>query len=119
MRVTDGETAVAVFDVGGELVALEDRCLHRGGSLSSGLVRDGTVTCPEHFWRYELATGRRVGAPWLCLRRHRVERDGEGIRVAMPATPTACQVGPAAGGSAPRSSMREMLLRHAREWERG
>lgn len=118
MRVTGGETAVAVFDVGGELVAIDDRCLHRGGSLSRGLVRDGTVTCPEHFWRYELTTGRRVGAPWLCLRRYRVERDGNGIRVAMPGATTVSQMGRAASASASESSMREMLLRHAREWRR-
>src|SRR5581483_837464 len=109
-----------VFDVGGELVALDDRCLHKGGSLSRGLVRDGTVTCPEHFWRYELSTGRRVGAPWLCLRRYRVVREGEDIRVAMPppvqaAAPTETPPGDA-GQSA--SAMRQMLLRHAREWER-
>ena len=101
--MTSGEVAVAVFDVDGELVAYDDRCLHRGGSLSQGYVHEGTVTCPDHWWRYDLATGERVDAPWLCLRRYPVERDGDSIRVAVPA-PTA------------RLSVREQLLRHAREW---
>ncbi|CAN5362081.1 hypothetical protein BH20ACT24_BH20ACT24_21610 [soil metagenome] len=101
--MTSGDVAVAVFDVEGELVALDDRCLHKGGSLSRGYVHDGTVTCPEHWWRYELSTGERIGAPWLRLRRYRVERDGDSIRVAVPAPK-------------PSLSVREQLLGHAREW---
>jgi nitrite reductase (NADH) small subunit len=105
-RVSSGERAVAVFDVDGELVAVDDRCLHRGGSLSQGLVRDGVVTCPEHWWRYELRTGRRLGQPRLCLQRYPVERDGAGVRVGFPAV-------------APSQTMRERLLQHAREWGPG
>lgn len=102
-RITSGDVAVAVFDVDGDLVALDDRCLHKGGSLSRGYVHGGTVTCAEHWWRYDLRSGERVGSPWLCLRRYRVERDGDAIRVAIPERPS-------------RLSMRERLLAHAREW---
>ncbi len=86
-RITCGDVAVAVFDVDGDLVAFDDRCLHKGGSLSRGYVRDGTVTCAEHWWRYNLRTGERVGSPRLCLRRYPLERDGDAIRVAIPKTP--------------------------------
>lgn len=99
-----GEVAVAVFDVDGDLVAFDDRCLHRGGSLSGGVVRNGIVTCPEHWWRYDLRTGARLGAPELCLRRYPVERDGDGILVGFPEV-------------AAITSIRERLLQHAREWE--
>lgn len=102
-RIASGDTAVAVFDVDGELVALDDRCLHKGGSLSRGYLHQGSVTCAEHWWRYDLRTGERVGSPWLCLRRYPVERDGDAVRVAIPDRP-------------PGLSMRQRLLEHAREW---
>ncbi|HYV02033.1 MAG TPA: Rieske 2Fe-2S domain-containing protein [Actinomycetota bacterium] len=102
-RISSGDVAVAVFDVDGQLVAFDDRCLHKSGSLSRGYLHDGTVTCAEHWWRYDLRTGERVGSPWLCLRRYHVERDGDAVRVAIPERPSGV-------------SMRERLLTHAREW---
>jgi len=106
-RVVAAGVSVAVFDLGDELVAVDDRCLHRGGSLSCGLVRAGTVTCPEHWWRYDLRTGERVGAPRVRLRRYPVRRVGDGVLVQVPA--------PAA---APPASLRQALLEHARRWRR-
>ena len=104
VRIVAGDVAVAVFDVDGELLAVDDRCLHKGGSLSAGYVRNGAVMCPEHWWRYDLRSGERVGSPWVCLRRYEVERDDADVIVAVPTAP-------------PEASMRERLLQHAREWE--
>ncbi len=47
----------------GLVVAMLDRCPHRDVSLSNGVVRDGTVVCPGHFWRFDLATGERTDKP--------------------------------------------------------
>lgn len=103
--VSSSNCSIAVFELDGELVALDDRCLHRGGSLSQGVVRNGIVTCPQHWWRYDLRTGERVGAPWLRLKRYPVERDQSGIRVNVP-------------DPSPETPIRQQLLDHAREWER-
>lgn len=52
---------VAVFRAGdGALFALADRCPHKGGPLSQGIVCGHTVACPLHNWCIELATGRAV-----------------------------------------------------------
>ena len=48
----------AVFAVDGELHVTDGACPHNGGPLAEGLVRDGVVTCPWHWYSYELATGR-------------------------------------------------------------
>jgi len=42
--------------------ALEDRCPHKGGPLSQGIVHDGSVTCPLHNWVISLSTGEAQGA---------------------------------------------------------
>lgn len=41
----------------GRLIALADRCTHRGGPLHEGEVADGCVTCPWHGSRFALADG--------------------------------------------------------------
>jgi nitrite reductase/ring-hydroxylating ferredoxin subunit len=41
----------------GELVALSDRCAHRGGPLHEGEVQDGCIVCPLHGSRFRLRDG--------------------------------------------------------------
>ncbi|HXF56775.1 MAG TPA: Rieske (2Fe-2S) protein [Actinomycetota bacterium] len=101
-----GDRTVAVFNVDGTLHALDGRCLHRGGPLAEGLVRDAVVTCPWHWWRYDLRTGERLGAPWLRLRRHPVRVEDGQILVEVPPPE-------------PPVSVRELLLRHAASWRAG
>ena len=54
-------TNVAVFRTeDDEVFALEDRCPHRGGPLSQGLVHGCRVTCPLHNLVLDLKTGTAV-----------------------------------------------------------
>lgn len=39
--------------VSGQIVALENRCAHRGTALSGGWVEDGCIRCPYHGWKYD------------------------------------------------------------------
>jgi nitrite reductase (NADH) small subunit len=49
---------VALFRTSSERVfALRDRCPHRGGPLSQGIVHGECVTCPLHDWVVELTNG--------------------------------------------------------------
>ena len=49
----------AVFSQGGKFFVIDDVCPHRGGSLGEGLVdAAGTVACPWHGWRFNIATGQ-------------------------------------------------------------
>jgi nitrite reductase (NADH) small subunit len=58
-----GGLAIAVFRTStGEVFALRDRCPHRGGPLSQGIVHGTRVTCPLHDWVIDLATGEATGA---------------------------------------------------------
>lgn len=55
-----GDRNIAVFDLGSELVAVDNVCLHVGNPIDDGFVSGGCVTCPWHGWRYDLRTGEHV-----------------------------------------------------------
>ncbi|HWA62850.1 MAG TPA: nitrite reductase small subunit NirD [Caulobacteraceae bacterium] len=62
-RLTTALGPVAVFRTSdGQLFALVDRCPHKGGPLSQGIVHGQAVTCPLHNWQISLTTGRPLGA---------------------------------------------------------
>ena len=53
---------VGVFRTADDRIfALDNRCPHRGGPLSEGIVHDTHVTCPLHNAVIELSTGRLTG----------------------------------------------------------
>jgi nitrite reductase/ring-hydroxylating ferredoxin subunit len=60
VRVELGGRAICLSRVDGRPVAVEDVCAHREVALSDGLVRDGILTCPGHFWRFDLRNGQCV-----------------------------------------------------------
>ncbi|HEY3089496.1 MAG TPA: Rieske (2Fe-2S) protein [Jatrophihabitantaceae bacterium] len=47
----------------GGVVALADRCTHRGGPLHDGSVEDGTITCPRHGSRFRTDDGTIIAGP--------------------------------------------------------
>jgi len=73
-----GDKDIAVFRTAGdEVFALNDRCPHKGGPLSQGLVAGRRVTCPLHGWQIGLLTGEAIAPDSGCAHRHDVEvRDG-------------------------------------------
>ncbi|HEX8485431.1 nitrite reductase small subunit NirD [Sphingomonas sp.] len=62
-----GGDDIAVFRTGEDQVfALVDRCPHKAGRLSQGIVHGGAVACPLHNWRIALATGQALGDDKGC-----------------------------------------------------
>ncbi len=57
-----GHDFVLYRDNAGTVVALDDRCSHRGASLSGGEVDGDCVVCPYHGWRFD-HTGTCVAIP--------------------------------------------------------
>ncbi len=55
--VWDRDVAIAVFNVDGELYAVEDICTHDGGELAGGEIHGFEVECPRHGARFDLRTG--------------------------------------------------------------
>jgi nitrite reductase (NADH) small subunit len=62
-RIGNTAKPVAIFRTGSDQVfALVDRCPHKQGPLSMGIVHGSSVTCPLHAMKVDLATGELMGA---------------------------------------------------------
>ncbi len=63
-----GGQEIAVFRTStGSVHALANRCPHKHGPLSEGIVHDTSVTCPLHAWRISLVTGEALGEDKGCV----------------------------------------------------
>jgi nitrite reductase (NADH) small subunit len=68
----NGESIAVFRTATDEVYALTDRCPHRGGPLSQGIVFGDRVACPLHDWVIELKTGNAVAPDVGCTATHRV-----------------------------------------------
>lgn len=64
---------IAVFRTANdEVFALDDKCPHKGGPLSQGIVHGTSVTCPLHNWVIDLESGAAMGADQGVVATHRI-----------------------------------------------
>jgi 3-phenylpropionate/trans-cinnamate dioxygenase ferredoxin subunit len=61
--VYDGDVAIAVFNIDGELYAVEDMCTHDGGDLATGDLHGYEIECPRHGARFDVRTGAVLCPP--------------------------------------------------------
>jgi nitrite reductase (NADH) small subunit len=84
VRAADGD--IAVFrTLDDEVFALRDKCPHKGGPLSQGIVHGNKVACPLHDWKIHLDTGLAVAPDEGCAARFPVRV--EAGRVFLSLTP--------------------------------
>ena len=102
---------VGVFNIGGRLYGLANRCAHQGGPLCEGKRVTGTlvanpqtgwrprweldgevIACPWHGLEYHVPTGRCLAYPEIRIRRYDVTLDGDDVVV----TPASSRRPPAA-----------------------
>jgi 3-phenylpropionate/trans-cinnamate dioxygenase ferredoxin subunit len=59
------ELEIGVFNCGGTIYAIEDRCSHDNGPLAEGEfdTETCTVECPRHGSRFDLRTGNPLTLP--------------------------------------------------------
>jgi len=82
--VTTPAGTIAVFRTkDDEVFALEDRCPHKAGPLSQGIVHGHHVTCPLHNWVIDLADGNAKEPDEGCVRTVPVRMEGSRIFLAI------------------------------------
>jgi nitrite reductase (NADH) small subunit len=75
---------IALFKtLAGEVFALRDRCPHKGGPLSQGIVHGKRVACPLHNWVIELESGEAVAPDQGCAQRFPVRLEGDKVLLAI------------------------------------
>jgi nitrite reductase (NADH) small subunit len=79
------DTTIALFrNASDEIYALEDRCPHKQGPLSQGIVHDDCVTCPLHNWVISLKSGEAQGADSGKTRTYPVKVVGKDVLLGLP-----------------------------------
>jgi nitrite reductase/ring-hydroxylating ferredoxin subunit len=63
LGVSVGDKQVALYLLGGEVHATDNICTHAYACLSDGYLDDGVIECPLHAGRFEVKTGKALGAP--------------------------------------------------------
>lgn len=82
--VKNGDMTIAIFRTADDRVfALEDKCPHRQGHLSQGIVHDGCVTCPLHNWVISLETGMAEGADEGATTSFPIRLEGEEVLLGL------------------------------------
>jgi nitrite reductase (NADH) small subunit len=110
--VTVDGREVGVFNIGGRLYGLANRCAHQGGPLCAAKRTTGTlvasppdyrprwdlegevVACPWHGMEYHVPTGRALADPRIRIRRYDVTVEGDDVVV----SPASTRRPPAASG---------------------
>lgn len=77
---------VALFNLNGDVYAIEDVCTHDGGPLVEGRVVDGCeVQCPRHGARFDIRTGAAVRFPaFEPTKTYTVRVDGRDVWIEQP-----------------------------------
>ena len=81
LSVESNGRRVALFNVDGSIRAVDGTCPHRGGPLGEGLLKGSVVTCPWHFWQFDVVSGQAPGLPDACIERYSVRVEGNDILV--------------------------------------
>ena len=76
---------IAVYRHQNALYAIDGICMHQGGPLARGQLVDGTVVCPWHGWKYELATGNHALTCKPMLKTYKIKESDGAIEIDLPA----------------------------------
>jgi nitrite reductase (NADH) small subunit len=77
-----GGKQVCVSNVDGEIRAMENTCLHRGGPLGQGVIEGGKVICPWHGWAWDPKNGESQ-VPGVKVAVYPVKVEGGDVLIEM------------------------------------
>ena len=55
--------SVVIFNIAGDIYAIEDRCTHDDGPLGEGELEGHEIICPRHGARFDVRDGRALSLP--------------------------------------------------------
>ena len=81
LEVEHGGRIYALFNIGGEVSAIDGVCPHQGGPLADGVVEGTTVSCPWHGWQFDVRTGKTPLGPRIKQPVYEVKVEGRDVLV--------------------------------------
>ncbi len=83
--VCDKGASIALFNVDGNLYAIDDTCPHRGSSLLGGKLDGLTLQCPSHGLKFDIATGCMRGGGSMQVRSYPVSLGDGTVHIRLDA----------------------------------
>ncbi|MGZ9189035.1 MAG: Rieske (2Fe-2S) protein [Nitrospira sp.] len=77
---------LALCNVNGMFLAVDNTCPHAGGPLGEGALDGEVLECPWHGWRFNVRTGERPENPEISVACVEVRVQGANVQVKMPLT---------------------------------
>lgn len=75
--------SIAIFRIKNQYFAITNQCLHRGGPLGEGEVKNYEVTCPWHGWKFNLSDGSFALIPTLKVKTYVVQENADGVFIEL------------------------------------
>ncbi|NUQ34690.1 MAG: Rieske 2Fe-2S domain-containing protein [Planctomycetaceae bacterium] len=83
-NMAEGKRRFVAFNVDGKLHVANDMCPHQAASLAGGTLNGSVVTCPWHFWQFDLGDGGRcLLADWAKLKLYKTRIEGSDVFVTL------------------------------------
>ena len=64
---------IALFNLDGRIIAWDNRCPHRGGSLADGNISNKIIQCKFHLWEFDVDTACAVANSVLKVKTFEVK----------------------------------------------
>jgi nitrite reductase (NADH) small subunit len=76
-----GEKMICIANANGEITAMDNVCLHRGGPMGQGVIEGDKIVCPWHGWQYVAKTGEAAHNPAAKLELYPIKVEGDDVLV--------------------------------------
>ena len=74
---------ICIANVWGKISAMDNECLHQGGSLGQGVVEDSKVVCPWHGWQWDPKTGQAAHNPGAKVAVYPLKVEGVDVMIEL------------------------------------
>lgn len=81
--VTVAGREILLINIKGTIYACENECPHQGSPLAAAIVKEGTLSCPRHGYRFNLTDGSCKDFSEYTLKTFPVQIVGEDIQVEL------------------------------------
>ena len=72
---------ILLVNIKGTIYAVENECPHQGSPMGGGIVKEGSISCPRHGYRFSLKDGSCSDHPEFTLKVFTVQIEGDDILV--------------------------------------